>query len=338
VSAPPWLDDVEPDAIDAAVGRIRQAVAAGERVVVASHVSPDGDTLGGALAMHLGLQRLGVRSTPTVGETPLKVPAALAELPGVPDLLPPAALPPPAEVDLLITVDVASRERLGRVTTYLDAGVACLVIDHHASADGFGDLEVIAPRAAAAVQVVDEILRRLDVPLDRDLATCLYAGLVTDTGRFGHTNTDGSVMQLAGRLIDAGAPHAEMISRLFDTRSLGELQLLAVALARLAFVPDVALVHTHVTHRELEEQGLGLEALEAVIDVVRSADLAEVAFVAKPAPDGTWRGSLRSRGRIDVGAIATQLGGGGHAMAAGFSTTLDPADVVAEVVARLREV
>lgn len=338
MSSPPWLADVEPDAIDAAVARIRQAVEAGERVVVASHVSPDGDTLGGALAMHLGLERLGLRSTPTVGETPLKVPAALAELPGVPDLLPPSALPPPSEVDLLITVDVASRDRLGRVTAYLDAGVPCLVIDHHASADGFGDLEVIAPRAAAAVQVVDEILRRLDVPLDRELATCLYAGLVTDTGRFGHANTDGSVMQLAGRLIDAGAPHAEMISRLFDTRSLGELHLLAVALGRLAFVPDVALVHTHVTHRELEEQGLGLEALEAVIDVVRSADLAEVAFVSKPALDGTWRGSLRSRGRIDVGAIATRLGGGGHAMAAGFSTTSDPDDIVAEVVAHLREV
>lgn len=338
MSAPAWLTDVAPDALDAAVARIRQAVRDGERVVVASHVSPDGDTLGGALAMHLGLERLGLRSTPTVGETPLKVPAALAELPGVSDLLPPSALPPPSEVDLLITVDVASRDRLGRVTAYLDAGVTSLVIDHHASADGFGDLEVIAPRAAAAVQVVDELLRRLDVPLDRDLATCLYAGLVTDTGRFGHANTDGSVMQLAGRLIDAGAPHAEMISRLFDTRSLGELHLLAVALGRLAFEPDVALVHTHVTHRELEEQGLGLEALEAVIDVVRSADLAEVALVSKPAPDGTWRGSLRSRGQIDVGAIATELGGGGHAMAAGFSASTGPDDIVAEVVARLREV
>jgi phosphoesterase RecJ-like protein len=337
VSTPPWLADIEPAAFDAAVARVQQAVATGDRVVVAAHVSPDGDSLGGTLALHLGLARLGLTSIPTVGETPLKVPAALAELPGVGDLLPPAALPPASEVDLLITVDVASPDRLGRVAGYLAADVPCVVIDHHASVEVFGDVALIAPRAAAAVQVVDELLRRLDVSLDVDIATCLYVGLVTDTGRFGHANTDGSVMKLAGQLIDAGAPHAELTRRLFDTRSMGALQLLAVALGRLEFVADVALIHTHVTQQELEQEGLGLEALEAVIDVVRSADLAEVALVSKPAPDGTWRASLRSRGRADVGRIATRLGGGGHVMAAGFSASGPPQDIVARVIDLLRE-
>lgn len=335
---PSWLDDLDPGDLDAVVTRLRAAIDAGDRVAIAAHVSPDGDTLGGVLALHLGLARLGLTSLPTVGEIPLKVPAALAELPGVADLLPPATLPSPGEIDLLITVDVAARDRLGQIAAYLDAQVPCVMIDHHASAERFGDLPLVAPRAAAAVQVVAELLRRLDVPLDAEIATCLYAGLVTDTGRFGHANTDGSVMHLAGELIDAGAPHAELTRRLFDTRSLGELHLLAVALERLAFVADVALVHTHVTHEELESQGLGLEALEAVIDVVRSADLAEVALVCKPAPDGTWRGSLRSQGGVDIGRIATRLGGGGHAMAAGFSSIEPPQAIVEQVAALLREV
>lgn len=337
MSTPAWCSDLAPGALDEAAGVLRDAVDRGSRVVVAAHVSPDGDALGGVLALHLGLAELGLRSIPTVGEAPLKVPAALAELPGVGDLLPPGALPSPDEVDLLVTVDAASPDRLGRVATYLDAEVPCLVLDHHAAATDFGDHRLVAPHAAATVQIVAALLHVLDVPLDRDIATCLYAGLVTDTGRFGYPNTDRAVMELAGELLDAGVAHAELTTRLFDTRSLGELRLLAAALDRLEFVPDVALVHTHVTHRELADVGLGMEAVEAVIDVVRSADLAEVALVLKPDPAGGWKGSLRSREHVDVGWVATRLGGGGHARASGFSTATPPEHVVAQVVDLLRE-
>lgn len=337
MTVPAWASDLEPGALRAAADLLREKVEQGACVVVAAHVNPDGDALGGALALHLGLARLGLRSTPTVGEAPLKVPAALAELPGVGDLLPPGSLPRPGEVGLLITVDAASPDRLGRVASYLDAGVPCLKLDHHASSTDFGDLRLVAPGAAATVQIVAALLHELDVPLDRDIATCLYAGLVTDTGRFGYASTDRSAMELAGELIEAGAPHAELTTRLFDTRSIGELKLLGSALDRMVFEPDVAMIHSHVTHQELADVGLGLEALEAVIDVIRSADVAEVALVLKPAPDGTWKGSLRSRGEVDVGAIAAEFGGGGHARAAGFSSDDRPQEIVERVIALLRE-
>ena len=337
MTVPSWVADLDPGALEAAAGLLRDAVDRGAQVVVAAHVNPDGDALGGALALHLGLAKLGLRSIPTVGETPLKVPAALAELPGVGDLLPPGSLPRPDEVDLVVTVDAASPDRLGRVASYLDAGVTCLKLDHHASSTEFGDVRVVSPGAAATVQIVAALLHELDVPLDRELATCLYAGLVTDTGRFGYASTDRSVMELAGELIEAGAPHAELTTKLFDTRSIGELKLLGRALERLAFEPDVALIYTHVTHQELSDVGLGLEALEAVIDVVRSADLAEVALVLKPAPGNTWKGSLRSRGHVDVGAVAARFNGGGHARAAGFSSQDPPNDIVDQVITSLRE-
>ncbi len=337
MTAPAWEGDLASDAMGAAVALLRDAREAGSTVVVAAHVSPDGDALGGALALHLGLARFGLPTIPTVGETPLKVPAGLAELPGVEALLPPGALPPPEEVDLLITVDAASPERLGRVADYLDAGVTTLVLDHHATSTAFGDVRLVAPSAAATVQVVRALLAELGVELDASIATGLYAGLVTDTGRFGFANTDRAVMELAGELIDAGAPHADLTARLYDTRSLGELRLLAHALSRLTYVPEVALVHAHVTHDELAEVGLGLEAVEAVIDIVRSADLAEVALVLKPAPEGTWKGSLRSRGGVDVGTLAGALDGGGHARAAGFSAEGPPERIVETVVALLEE-
>lgn len=334
--SPAWLDELDPVTLDEAVRRLTACARDGGRIVLAAHVGPDGDALGAALALHVALAGLGARTVPTVGEQPLKVPASLADLPGVGDLVTPSALPAPDDVDLLVTLDAASPERLGSVRKLLDAGVPTIVVDHHASNRAFGDLRLVAPRAAATVLIVDELLRRLEVPLSVEIATCLYVGLVTDTGRFGYASTDRAAMELGGRLIEVGIDHAGLTRRLYGISSIGELRLLGRALERLAFVPEASLVHTYLTAEELAFTGTSLEAAESVIDVVRRADVAEVAMVAKPAPDGTWRTSLRSHGRVDVGAVAERFGGGGHAFAAGFTASGPIDDVVAGVVDALR--
>jgi bifunctional oligoribonuclease and PAP phosphatase NrnA len=334
---PAWMDDLDPLELDRATERLREVSSQGATVVIAAHVGPDGDALGAALALHLVLSRMGAHTLPTVGEQPLKVPAPLAVLPAVGDLVEANSLPPADDVALLVSVDAASPDRLGSVAAYVDAEVPTLVLDHHASATSFGDIRLIAPRAAATVQIVDAVLARLGVALTIDVATCLYAGLVTDTGRFGHANTDASAMELGARLLDTGIDHVELTRRLYDTRSLGEIRLLGRALDRAAFIPDVALIHTHLTHDELARSGSGLEATEALIDLLRSADIAEVALVLKPGPNGDWRASLRSRGEVDVGKLAAHFGGGGHASAAGFSAMGEPQDLVDQVASLLRE-
>jgi bifunctional oligoribonuclease and PAP phosphatase NrnA len=337
VTAAPWLSDLDPHAVDEAVARLTDAAEHGRTVVIAAHIGPDGDALGAALALHLALSRRGARTLPTWGEEPLRVPAAYADLPGVDGLVAPSAIDA-GEVDLLVSVDAASAERLGALQPLLDAGVPVLVIDHHPTNTRFGSIHLVAPRAAATVVVVDELLRRLGVDLDVDLATCLYVGLVTDTGRFQHATTDRAAMELGGRLLDAGVPHEELTRRLFGTRTVGELTLLARALGRLTFVPDARLVHAHVTAEDAAEAGAGLEAAEAIIDVVRTADVAEVAMVARQeAEPGDWRVSLRSRGAVDVGRVAERLGGGGHDRASGFTAHGTYADVVAAVVTALGE-
>jgi bifunctional oligoribonuclease and PAP phosphatase NrnA len=333
----PWLVDLDPAAFDEVVTRLRDAATHGHTVVLAAHIGPDGDALGAALALHLALSRLGARTLPTWGDEPLRVPAAYADLPGVDGLVAPSSIDPD-EVDLLVTVDAASAERLGTLQPLLDADLPVVVIDHHPTNTRFGTVHLVAPRAAATVVVVDELLRRLGVPLDVDVATCLYVGLVTDTGRFQHATTDRAAMELGGRLLEAGVPHEELTRRLFGTRTVGELTLLARALARLTFVPEARLVHAHVTADDAAEAGSGLEAAEAIIDVVRTADVAEVAMVARQeASTGDWRVSLRSRGGVDVGHVAERLGGGGHERAAGFTGTGSYPDVVAAVVTALEE-
>jgi bifunctional oligoribonuclease and PAP phosphatase NrnA len=328
-----WRADLPSGALEEAVEQLREAARDGQVVVLACHVGPDGDALGGMLALHLALDELGASSTPTWGEEPLRVPAPYADLPGVDDVVAPSDLP--AEIDLLVTLDAASEDRLGTVAPLLDQGVPTIVVDHHVTNTGFGDVRLVAPSAAATVTVVEELVRRLGVRIGHEIATCLYVGLVTDTGRFSHANTDRAAMELGGRLMEAGAPHEELGRRLFETRSLGELRVLGLALGRVELVSDVALAHTHVTARELTEHGVGEDQLEGLVDLVRGVDVAEVAMVVKEAWDG-WRVSMRSKGEVDVGAIAESLGGGGHAQAAGFTAERGPEGVLEDVLDRLR--
>jgi bifunctional oligoribonuclease and PAP phosphatase NrnA len=328
-----WQQALPPGAMTEAVDRLAEVAATGGTVVLACHVGPDGDALGATLALHLALQELGADSVPTWGEEPMRIPAPFVDLPGIDALRAPSDLP--GDPALLVTLDAASEERLGSVRALLDTGVPTIVVDHHPTNTGFGDVRLVAPGAAATVTLIEHLIGDLGVDIGPEIATCLYVGLVTDTGRFQHANTDQATMEFAGRLLEAGAPHEELGRRLFDTRSLGEVTIMGRALARLEFVPDVALAHTHVSAEELDAAGVGLEQIEGLIDLVRSVDVAEVAMVAKQASDG-WRVSLRSKGAVDVGALAVRLGGGGHAYAGGFTSTAGIDKVVEELLEHLR--
>jgi len=330
----PWRGDIDPAAYAAAVAALSDACARGSTVLLAGHVGPDGDTLGSVLALHLALSAAGARTIPTVGEVPITVPRALRPLPASDELVGFGDLPRQDDIDLLVTLDAASPDRLGRVQELVGAGVRTLVVDHHVRSTVFGDIRVIAPHAAATVQLVALLLDDLGLPFTGEVATCLYVGLVTDSGRFSYATTDPSALRLGARLLEAGVDHVAWNRRLFETRSLGELQLLGQGLQRAIFIEHVGLVHTRLTHEEVARTGDGDDSLEALVDVVRSADGAEVAMVLKPGADGTWRGSLRSAGAADVGRIAASFGGGGHRAAAGFTTTID-AETVVERVAEL---
>jgi phosphoesterase RecJ-like protein len=332
-AAPPaWATALDPEAWAAARRRLRRAIDAGERIVIAGHVRPDGDALGSVLALHHALGAAGARTVPAIGEHPVRLDAGLDRLPGIELLVTAQDLPEPAEVDLLVSVDVASAERLGTVAAYLDAGVETIAYDHHARRQAFGDLTCNAPEAAATVLLLARLLEELGLPLSPPVADCLYVGLVTDTGRFSYAATDPSAMQLGARLLAAGVDQAGWTQALYETRPVTELAALGTALARAALHPEVALVATH-----LEAHELGTATAEGLIDLVRTVDRAEVALTLLPDGPDTWKGSLRSRGRVDVGRVAAALGGGGHRLAAGFTVHGTPAAVTERVVALLRE-
>ena len=200
-----------------------------------------------------------------------------------------------------------------------------VVIDHHASNPGFGDVRLVDGGAPATVTLVAGILDELGITLDRELATCLYAGLSADTGSFRFGNTRPDTHELAARLLSTGIDHSDISRRLFDTAPFGWLGLLSAITGRAVLEPDVALglVWTWSSTAEAAEFGLPGEQLEALVDVVRSTEEADVACVLKGQDDGSWSVSLRSRGRTDLARVAMALGGGGHTLAAGYSSYLD---------------
>jgi phosphoesterase RecJ-like protein len=291
-------------------------------VVLTGHVQPDADALGSSLALAEGLRRRGARVLTTFPD-PFTLPPSLAWLPGAHGLVPSSVVP--SSPDVFISLDAASPARLGELAPLLDSAGTSVVIDHHASNPGFGDVRLVDGTCPATVSLVADLLDGLGVVLDRHLATCLYAGLSADTGSFRFGNTRPDTHELAARLLATGIDHAAISRRLFDTAPFGWLGLLSVVTGRAVLEPEVGagLVWTWSSTAEAAEHGLRAEQLEALVDVVRSTEEADVACVLKGQPDGTWSVSLRSRGATDVARVAMAFGGGGHRAAAGYTATLD---------------
>lgn len=304
-------------------------------VLVACHISPDGDALGSALAMTGALRKSGVQAYASFGE-PFVVPEALQVLPGLDMLVDPTdAEKAPA---VLVTVDAGSADRLGSLGDRVGAAGAVLVVDHHASNDRFGTHHLVDATAPATTALIEELVRRLGVEIDRDIATCLYLGLSTDTGSFRNSSTTPGAHEMAARLLTVTGGYDHVRN---DTAPFSWLQLLGDVLGRTVLERDavggLGMAWTYADIAELTARGLGLDTVDGVVDLLRTVKEAEVAVVAKPTGPGEWSVSLRSRGMIDVGTVCVSLGGGGHRFAAGFTASGDVAAVVDRVRAALAE-
>jgi phosphoesterase RecJ-like protein len=294
------------------------------QVCLACHVRPDADALGSMLAV---LQALSTRpgGAPVVvasfGDDPFEVPAILRFLPGVDLLSAPRGYP--ARPEVMLSFDAASIDRLGALIGPATVAAELIVLDHHASNTRFGSINLVDAAAAATAVLAANLIDRLGIPLTEQIALGLYAGLVTDTGSFKFSATTPEVHELAARLLSTGIDPGVVSRELYDRAPFSYLHLLAAALDRAILEPDVAaglgMVWTTVTREDRDASGLPLDAAESVIDEIRRTDEAEVAVVLKEDDAGVWQTSLRSKSIVDVGAIATALGGGGHARAAGFA-------------------
>ena len=315
------------DAVDRAVAEAADVLDGAAEVVLLAHVDPDADALGSALALGTALHRRGA-SVQVAFASPEWVPQSLAPLDVAGLLVRPSEVV--AAPQVLVCCDAAEPTRLGSLARLLDTAGCTVMLDHHATNPGFGDLQVLDPRAEATVVLAHRVLVDMDARIDADVARCLYAGLVTDTRGFRAAGPGAH--RLAAELLEAGVEPATLTRTLMDSHPFAWFAGLAAALGRAVLEPS-GLVHTTIPLADVRRHRP--EEIDSVVDVLRSAAEAEVAACVMQVGERRWRVSLRSTGRVDVAKAAIALGGGGHRAAAGCTLDGTAEDVLAALRAAL---
>ncbi len=302
-------------------------------VAIACHVNPDADALGSMLGLASVLRARSVEVTTSVPNDPFSVPPWLRLLPGA-DRLTPAREFPPAP-DVMVTCDCASSDRLQQLLPAARSAKELIWIDHHRSNDGLGTIPLVDPDASSTCEMVYRLVTVMGAELTDDAAVCLYAGLVTDTGRFQYQATTPDTLRVAAALREHPFDHARLVQALYEDNGREYLAVVSTALERLRFVPEADLVWTYLTQADLSEAGVHPNETDDLIDVIRTDREADVAVLVKQQADGAFKVSARSRGAHDLSVIAQAFGGGGHRLAAGYTSTVGPAETIELLVAAL---
>jgi len=308
--------------------RAVDVLASGERFLLTTHEGPDGDALGSLLAMHHVLTQLGKDSVMFLAakEFPLPVEYRFLALEEV-------FHEPPADVvdRTLVFLDCGNIDRMP-ASFLRREGAQLINVDHHHDNTRFGSLNVVETDASCTAQIVLEIAKRLGAEITPEIASALYVGLVTDTGRFMYENTDAEAHRMAAELIEAGVDVNDTYRRLYERVPLEKLRLVARALEKVERFDGDRLAITYIGSDDYAATGGGEVLTEGIIDFLRSLEGTKIAAVIRDKPDGgrsARKVSLRSTdGSVDVSEIARRHGGGGHRRAAGFGTDMPYPELV----------
>jgi phosphoesterase RecJ-like protein len=299
-----------------------------ERFLLTAHEGPDGDALGSLLGMHHLLTQLGKDSVMFMAAKEFPLPIEYRFLP-----LEEVFHEPPADMAdrTVIFLDCGNIDRMP--VEFLSEGDNFRInVDHHHDNTLFGDLNLVDTAASCTAEIVYELAILLGVEITPEIASALYVGLITDTGKFMYENTNARTHRIAAELIDAGVQVDETYRRLYEHVPIEKLRLVSRALEGIERYCDERLVVAYITAADYEASGAGEEMTEGIIDHLRSIEGSKVAALIRDQGDrgrAVRKVSLRSSGgEIDVSAIAREQGGGGHKRAAGFSTDLELDELV----------
>jgi phosphoesterase RecJ-like protein len=301
---------------------------AADDLLIVTHLNPDGDAIGSQLALFHLLSSLGKRVS-MVNHDP--VPRNLRFLPSSQRIGLPADLV--SSYGGTVLVDCADPARTGAVLQRWPRGFGeAVVIDHHATSRPWAAASLIDPAASSTCELIHRLLGALGRQASLPEATCIYAGMVTDTGSFRYANTTPAVLQAAAELVGLGVDPAFTSMHLYDSLPRHALLLLGRALATLQLSQDGLVSWMSLTAEDVAACGSGWEETEEFVGYPRAIPSAVVALLFKLKREDEVKVSLRSRGEIDVAAVALRHGGGGHRNAAGCTLRGSLDQVVDEVV------
>jgi phosphoesterase RecJ-like protein len=303
--------------------RMLKSLSSCRRVLITTHVRPDGDALGTAAAMALGMRRRQIESRVLLlSRLPAKYAFVLKENAIGYDEVD-AGWPQDFSAepyDALLVVDTGTWSQLPGLRERLDGWKKPrLVLDHHLTQESWADVKLVETEAAAAGEIAAELLANWNVPVDLPIATALFLAIASDTGWFQFSNTRPATLRLAADLMEAGVDTDKMYQHLYQNERAERLALQTRAQDSLELVHEGALAVMSVRRSDFEQTGAAMSDTENLINVPLQIRSVEVSILMTEPPDGSAiRVSLRSKGRVDVARFAEQFGGGGHARAAGL--------------------
>ena len=301
--------------------------------LILTHYRPDGDAVGSQLALVLMLKKIGKRVAAWNDDA---VPTKFHFLPGASLIRKPPAKP--QKFDVVISIDSSNWQRVGTAAEKIASRKHLINIDHHVSNDRFGDINWIVPSSPASGQIAFDLIRRGGFPLTRDIATCLFAAISTDTGSFSYANTTAECLHVAAQLVGTGLNVGKISHHVYESYPYARLHLLRLVLADLKLADRKRIAYYWITKEMFEESRAKREDTEGVIDYARSIDGVVVAILFEELNEpGKIRISLRSKNaKVDANAIARVFGGGGHREAAGARIPGRPSEVERRVLRAVR--
>jgi phosphoesterase RecJ-like protein len=310
------------------IEKLHNSILEAKYIAVVAHVRPDADTLGSASALYsyclqLHKKVVFVCATPVIE----KKYSCIAWVEKIKKNI-------PASVDLAITCDCASLERIG-----IDLSSKIINIDHHKSNEHYGDINIIDPDAISTTKVVYDLFEKLHVKVNAKMATALYAGLVEDSNCFSSTAVDGIVFAFAQTLMQLGANHQEVMKYLQNYSTLSHQRLLGKMLVSMELVSNATLAVHKVPYALLEATGASYQDCEEALEKSLDLPTVEISLLIVQKQDGSFKVSLRST-NVDVDLIASSFGGGGHSFRAGcvFDATHTMDTIYEKIIKKVKEI
>jgi phosphoesterase RecJ-like protein len=287
---------------------------------LSTHIHPDGDAIGSELGLYLFLRKLG--KSVKIFNTDI-VPPNYRFLPFW-DRIQSVHSVGNYRPEVLIVLDASTLERIGKgLSNTLHPTHSLVNIDHHATAEAFGDLNLIMPTASSTSEIVYKLIEHHQFPICEACALCLYTGLMFDTGCFRHSNTTAETHRIAAALIEIGKFTPDEVYRnVYEQVPVTKIHLLSEVLGTLQITDDGKIASVYATQAMFRKTGTTADAVEGVVNQIQAIAGVEVALCVSEMADRSTKVSLRSQGYVDVSQLAAEFQGGGHTRAAGCRITM----------------
>ena len=302
-------------------------LAEADTIAIAGHVRPDGDCVGSCLATYNYIKTYYPHA---------KVDLYLEPIPNIFKFMKhseeiQSEWPDDRSYELFIAQDCGDTSRLGNAAKYFETAAHTICVDHHVSNQSFAEHNYIFPDASSTSELIFELLPYERI--DREIAECIYTGIIHDTGVFQYSSTSRRTMEIAGKLMEKGIDFSRIVDETFFTKTYNQNQIMGLALVKSKLHLNGACISSVITKEEMKEYDVLPKHLDGIVSQLRVTKDVEAAIFLYELLDGEFKISTRSKNLVDLSQIAVKYGGGGHKRAAGFSMKGEPEQIVRTIVA-----